>query len=218
MWHKGYAVLTAVVAVGAVLLLMLLWLIVALIFRRRFQFSIRGLLILTVAVAVSCSWLAVEMKAARKQREIVATIEKCGGDIGYDYQFDASLSFLPKAHTPGLRALRNVLGDDFFAHVANVYIGIHATDAELTHLVEDCPRLWALSLAPNDQITDAGIAHLKGLPQLQLLFIDSRQITDAGLAHLAELTQIQYLSLKNNPTDAAMKKLQQALPKCQIQR
>ena len=33
-----------------------------LIFRWRFQFSIRSLLVLTVAVAVPCSWLAVEVK------------------------------------------------------------------------------------------------------------------------------------------------------------
>ena len=40
-WHKGYAVLIAVASVGVVFLLMLLWLVVALVFRRRFQFSIQ---------------------------------------------------------------------------------------------------------------------------------------------------------------------------------
>ena len=61
-WHKGYAVLIAVAAVGVLFLLMLLWFIVALLFRLRFQFSIWSLLVLTVAVALPCSWLGVEMK------------------------------------------------------------------------------------------------------------------------------------------------------------
>ena len=50
-WNKGYAVLSAVAAVGVALVGMLLWFVVALVFRLRFQFSIRSLLILMVGVA-----------------------------------------------------------------------------------------------------------------------------------------------------------------------
>ena len=45
-------------SVGVVCVAMLLWLIVALVSHPRFQFSIRSLLILTVAVALPCSWLS----------------------------------------------------------------------------------------------------------------------------------------------------------------
>ena len=68
-WHKGYAVLTALAVVGVTFVGMLLWFIVALVFRWRFQFSIRSLLVMVVVVAVPCSWLMVAMKAAREQRE-----------------------------------------------------------------------------------------------------------------------------------------------------
>ena len=71
---KGWTVLIAVAVVGVTMLVMLLWFIASLLFRWRFQFSIRSLLVLTVAVAVPCSWLAVEMKAARKEREAAAAI------------------------------------------------------------------------------------------------------------------------------------------------
>ncbi len=54
--HKGWTV--AVVA--AAFFLMLGSFVASLLFRWRFQFSIRSLLVLTVAVAVPCSWLAVE--------------------------------------------------------------------------------------------------------------------------------------------------------------
>ncbi len=47
-WHKGYAVLIAAAAVGVAFLLMLLWFIVAVGIRLRFQFSVRSLLVLTV--------------------------------------------------------------------------------------------------------------------------------------------------------------------------
>ena len=60
--HKGWTVLIAMAAVGLTMLLMLLWLLAALLFRWRFQYSLRSLLLLVVAVAIPCSWLAVEMK------------------------------------------------------------------------------------------------------------------------------------------------------------
>ena len=56
-WHKGYAVLASIVAVGVVLLLMFLWFVIALLFRLQFQFSIRSLLVLVVVVALPCSCL-----------------------------------------------------------------------------------------------------------------------------------------------------------------
>jgi hypothetical protein len=56
---KGWTVLIGVAVVG---LVMLGWFLVSLIFRWRFQFSIRSLLVLAVAVALPFSWMAVEMK------------------------------------------------------------------------------------------------------------------------------------------------------------
>ena len=57
---KGRAALIAIATVAVTIVLMLLWLSLALLFRRRFQYSIRSLLLLTVAVAIPCSWLAVQ--------------------------------------------------------------------------------------------------------------------------------------------------------------
>jgi glucan phosphoethanolaminetransferase (alkaline phosphatase superfamily) len=48
--HKGWTVLIAVASVGVVLVLVFLWLIIALLFRCQFQFSIRTLLVPTVAM------------------------------------------------------------------------------------------------------------------------------------------------------------------------
>ena len=101
-WHKGYAVLTGVAVVGVAMLVMLVWFAVALVFRRRFQFSLRSLLVLVVVVALPFSWLAVEMKKAREQKEVVATISNLAGEadqprefalVDYDYSFDAANNF-----------------------------------------------------------------------------------------------------------------------------
>ena len=89
--HKGWTVLICLATVGAALVLMFLWFLAALVFRLRFQFSLRSLLLLVVVVAIPCSWLATEMEAARKQREAVEEIEKTGGRVVYDYQLDGSV-------------------------------------------------------------------------------------------------------------------------------
>jgi hypothetical protein len=57
---RGFTVRITIFLVGLALLAMLLWLAVSLVFRLRFQFTIRSLLLLTLVVAVPCSWLTTE--------------------------------------------------------------------------------------------------------------------------------------------------------------
>ncbi len=64
VWHKGYAVLTAVATVGVAFLAMLLWFAASLIFHWRFQFSLRSLLVLAVVIALPGSWMAAEIRQA----------------------------------------------------------------------------------------------------------------------------------------------------------
>lgn len=77
-----------------------------------------------------------------------------------------------------------------------------------------------LSVHPSlKSITDAELVHLQGLGQLQELCLDSTKVTDAGLVHLQGLSQLKKLWLYNTKvTDQGIKKLQQALPNCQISR
>ena len=214
-WHKGYAVLIGVAAVGVVFVVMLLWLIVALVFRVRFQFGIRSLFALTVAVALPCGWMAAELKAAREQKEAVAALEKLGGGSAlYDWQFDTE--FMPNAQPPEPEWLRNLLNDEFFGAVVLLLIDSDKfTDARLAQIA-GLTQLQELSIY-NAPITDAGLAHLARLPRLQRLWLDNTRITDAGLAQLAGLTQLQELHIERTQiTDAGVKKLQQALPNCKI--
>src|ERR1039458_79021 len=96
---------------------MLVWFVIALVFRWRFQFSIRSLLVLVVAVALPFSWLGVEMKQAREQKAVVAAIEKLGGTVGYYWTYDIGNDGPlpdPNERPPGPAWLGSLLGDDFF--------------------------------------------------------------------------------------------------------
>ena len=58
-------------------------------------------------------------------------------------------------------------------------------------------------------------------PGKPVIFVNlvNTKVTDAGLVHLKGLTNLQSLGLKNTKvTDAGVKKLQAALPKCEINR
>ena len=192
--HKGWTVLIGVAAVGATILLMLLWFAAALLFRVRFQFSIRSLMVLTVAVAIPCGWLAVEMKAAREHGQIEDKIDKLGGSVNWSWEagYDANGNLLPYAIPPAPEWLRNLLGDHFFTEILEVYLD-------------------------GTQSTDADLEPFKGLTQLRHLFLRRTLVTDAGLENLKRLNQLQELYLAaTKVTDEGVQKLQRALPNCKI--
>ncbi len=212
---KGWPVVMAVASVGAFLLLMFLWFLAALIFRLRFQFSILSLLLLPVVVATAFGWLVPEMEQARKQRKVVEEIMEAGGQVCYDYQ----QSFHDTTSKPPEPAwLRGLLGDDLFADVTMVEFNFgsaQVSDAGLEHL-KGLTQLQWLYLS-NTAISDAGLEHLRGLTQLQWLDLLNTNVSDAGLEHLKGLTRLQELRLGGTGvSDAGVKKLKQVLPKCQF--
>jgi hypothetical protein len=89
------------------------------------------------------------------------------------------------------------------------------TDAGLARL-ENFKQLEELILLPNfaphhtrlkptSGITDEGLWHLKGLANLQTLYISFSKITDAGLEHLKALHKLQTLTLTSEKiTDAGL--------------
>jgi len=173
--HRGWTVLFALASVAVYLLLMLLGLIASLLVRWRFHFSIWSLVVLLVTVAIPCSWLAVEMKRAREQREVVEEIAKLGGKVGYDYEHDSP----PIAAEPIGPWLRKLFGDDFFINAAKAELD---DDAQMERL-KGLPKLQQLRLA-GPQITDAGLQHLEGLTQLQYLRVTGTRITNQGVKKL----------------------------------
>ncbi len=75
-------------------------------------------------------------------------------------------------------------------------------DADLKHL-KGLTQLQWLYLS-DTKVTDAGLEHLKGLTQLKRLGLSSTKVTDAGLEHLQKLTLLQVLYLPDRITDAGL--------------
>jgi hypothetical protein len=235
---KGYAVLLAVACVGVFFLVMLGWFLGALVFKWRFQFSLLSLLVLMVAVALPFSWLATEMRAAGKQREVREAIEKPsewpssyrerfvikGGllwyarPIYYDHDFDAAGRV--SRHSQPLRRgwLESLVGDDFFVDVVQVDLyQKKSVDRDLEH-IGSLPRLRSLDFSGTD-VSDSGLQHLEGLSEIKELDLSHTRVSDAGLEHITSLSQLQSLGLANtHVTDAGVKKLHKALPNCEIRR
>ncbi len=207
-WHKGYAVLTAVATVAAMMLLMLLWFVAAVLFRWRFQFGIRSLLVLTVAVAVPCSWLSWEMTKAREQKEAVAAVRKAGLVVGYDYEYDTKANLITAALN-GPTWIHNWFGDDFVSDVVGVQMSFglagsvmtgfvplpdcKATDEELLP-VKTFSRLRSLDLT-GTRVPDAGMACVEQLRELQSLDLWCTNVGDKGIAHLRGLHNLRDLNL-----------------------
>ena len=156
---------------------------------RWFQFSLRTLLVFVTLCVLACSWLAVKMERARKQRAIVDEIRKLGGQVEYK---------------------GSLLGEDFFAKVVAVRLPPPLSDGNLEHLrkhLEGLTQLRELSLH-DTQLSDAGLQHLKGLTQLKRLDLINTQVSDAGLEHLKGLTKLKWLDFNNTQvTDAGLEHL-----------
>ncbi len=209
---KGWTVIIAVAVVGAGFLLMLLWLVASLLFRWRFQFSIRSLLTLAVVVAIPCSWMMVETQRARTQHDAVAVyVRESGQGVIYDFQMNPpGRSRLPggpidefestmglawhmssppeKPHAPGW--LMDLLGDDFFC---DVIVAQPRNDTQL-FLLQPLKTLRRLEFSDSG-VTDTGMATLKELRQLQWLNLRRAKVTDAGVKYLQGLSQIRVLDL-----------------------
>ena len=93
--------------------------------------------------------------------------------------------------------------------------GTKVTDAGLVHL-KGFTKLKELNLG-STMITGAGLVHLEGLTNLTELSLIGTNVTDAGLAHLEGLKLLDRLWLSGTQVSfAGRKKLQLALPKCNI--
>jgi hypothetical protein len=132
------------------------------------------------------------------QPEVLALLVRFGGledvDLSRTPISDAGLAGLKKlVHVRSLHLSETKIGDVGLGHLKDVR-GLEGL------------KIWsALDDRRGLAITNAGLAHLKGLEDLVSLGIGKAQITDAGLAHLGQLRNLEVLELHgNNITDAGL--------------
>jgi hypothetical protein len=169
--------------------------------RRLLQFTLRGLLLL---IAICSVGLGLAFHRARQQSRAVAAIQSFHGYVFYDFQGVDSDSFNQwgTSKVPGW--LLDSLGVDFFHNVTLVAFDVGpVTDDVLAPLFT--LRKVRYLFFDSSLVTDAGLAHLKGLEKLQVLRMsagenetggfDTPDFTDAGLAEIAELRDLQELTI-----------------------
>ena len=189
--------------------------------RRFLRLSVRGLIVLVLVIGV---WLGWVVRSARIQREAVAAIEQAGGSVKYDWEWSNGKDVRGgKPWAP--RLLVDLIGVDYFGHVTAVAFfelgrtkpsGLKVLNdtviAQVGRLTE-LERLY-LYASPTTEVglghrrnnvTDAGLVHLKGLTKLSVLDLRVAKITGTGLLHLKGLTRLSALDLSDtNITDAGM--------------
>jgi len=174
--NSGWNVLLAAAIACLGLLGGLLWFVASLLLRRRFQFGLKSVFVLTVVVAILCSWYAVKKQHAKRQKEAVWTIQQLGGKVICDYEVGRNSpvqKLLPERTASCIVGwCRNLVGADFLWDV----LAVTFTFA---------------------RIGDADLAYLKELRKLQYLGLSYTRVTDAGLVHLKELTNIFWLPLNS---------------------
>jgi len=100
-------------------------------------------------------------------------------------------------------------------------ITIHnsAINDDALELFEHLEGLRELSLLGCKNVTDDGVAHLKGLTSLNKLALSGTQVSDDGLKYLVDMKNLEILMLQQtNVTDEGVAELQAALPDCEIKK
>ncbi len=158
--------------------------------RSYLRFSVRGLIVLVLVIGAGLGWI---VRTAHIQRDAVAAIERAGGAVAYDSGWTDNPTWMGHREPWAPKWLVDALGVDFFGHVFFVRLAEKCSDQELAQ-VGRLPRLDSVAIL-GANVTDLGLAHLKGTKNLRVLYVQGTQITDAGLVHLKGVTNLSELYL-----------------------
>ncbi len=161
--------------------------------RRYHSFSIRGLIFLILFIAAA---LGLVGNRGGVQRRGVAAIEKAGGKVWYDWEWqDGSPVASSGPRWPTW--LVTSVGNDYFGSAAYVSLSSRKTDRELAH-VANLEHLARLDLS-GSAVTDKALASLTRLPQLDTLLLIRTNLGDSALVHLRGLRNLRLLSQAHTP-------------------
>jgi len=160
-------------------------------------FSLRGMFIV---ITVACVWLAVVATRARNQQQAVDKVQKLGGMLHFDFQYDGSQRQIPNAQPQAPEWLRRAIGEDYFRSVVMVDFnfggGNKATDVDLA-VFRNLPDVTTIELNNNPSVTDEGLKHLAGLSKLRVLYLYRANVRGPGIGHLPR--NVEFLTLTHSP-------------------
>lgn len=170
----------------------------------RLRFSLRTLLLATLAIGSTLGWVLHERRRIAARR---TAIEAAGfHDLGYTVPFPQ-----PEWH-------KRLFGNDWPNHLPDLSAPYDVTDSQVTALA-GLNQLRSLSISGSANVTDTacltigtldglesldlrdtaisdvGLERLVALPRLTSLDLGHTRISDAGLAQLARMPQLESLSV-----------------------
>ena len=178
--------------------------------RRWLRLSVRGLMLLVLAVGGGIGWKA---NRASYQRRAVAAIKEGGGMVTYDFQKyrNPALSKQKGEEPAGPRWLRRWLGDEYFQEVVHVNFYQRPPTPELLGVVAGLDGVNELFLYK--MTGSAGLDHLPEMGRLKTLLIEGSGIDDAAMAEVSRVAALEQLTInKARLTDAGLARLL-ALPR-----
>ena len=144
------------------------------------RLSVRAALLLVAVIGVLP---APQVNIARKQRAVVSAIQRAGGWVHYDYEFqDGELR--PGKGPWTTIWLGRLLGYEFFQNVRQV--NLVYDDSSGKRLTND-----------NAEPCDGLLERISSLTDLKELLLKETQVTDEGLRHIGKMTGLEYLSIWN---------------------
>jgi hypothetical protein len=161
---------------------------------RWYQFSLRSLLIFVTLFAVACSWFAVKMGRAKRQKEAIEVIQKVGGSVHYDYEETAPRTVSNSGKPREPEWLLKLLGEDFFHKPVNITFFETPKDEGWIKAVNSLPSLKTLLLSGGN-ISDETLEHLSELPNLEELHANSSSVSDKGLKNLEKFPKLRWLTI-----------------------
>ncbi|SIN81955.1 hypothetical protein SAMN05444166_1082 [Singulisphaera sp. GP187] len=182
---------------------------------RRLRVSLRVLMLLIMIAAV---FIGDRVTKARKQREAVESVKRCGGGVVYDWAYvNRGKSTPTEPNAP--QWLRGLLGDEYFQDVASVAltgtpIGVPVPgskvisgDDVLAHLAQ-MNAIKSLHLV-GIRITDKGFDTINRIQCLEELVIArSPWVSNADIARIETLNHLKSISIENSKvTDAGLASL-----------
>ncbi|MGO9468924.1 MAG: hypothetical protein ACLQIB_22020 [Isosphaeraceae bacterium] len=173
--------------------------------RQAVRLSVRALMALVLLIGGGIGWVAYR---ARVQGEAVASINKAGGSVLYDWQFagGTTAGTCQEGRKPWApRWMVDFLGPDYFGTVILVNLEGCRT-AEVLPSVAHLHRLETLILFMTD-VTDERMSQLAGLDRLRELNLHDTGLGDAGLRPLECLPQLREIALPQFVTDAGLIRL-----------
>lgn len=150
--------------------------------RKRFQFSIRAILLATFIATLPLAWLASQRQAYLRRFARLTAFNDLGGRVDIHYA-DAG---------------EPVTGDGAVDSPAWYFIALHLRGSKITDeqlaLIEPLKTLKVLDLR-DTAVTDAGLVRLRGLTMLEELNLEGTRTSRAGINDLRQ--RLPYCKIAN---------------------